>query len=239
MTPTAKAASSPTQKVFRLASICFFFSGATALIYEVLWARMLGLVFGATTIAVSAVLAAFMGGLATGSTIGGSFAGKLRKPLQAYALIEIGIGLYAVIVPSLFRGIDWIYASIWEHFHPGFYGFAFSRFALAAIVLFVPTALMGATLPVLVAGIDNVGESRASRVTKLYSLNLAGAIVGTIAAGFLLLPRLAVRLTIWIAAAFNLLIGAAVLVARPLPVPHKEKTTLPTPGESYEAQLPG
>jgi len=239
MMPTSIPASTQSQKVFRLAAICFFFSGATALIYEVLWARMLGLVFGATTIAVSAVLAAFMGGLATGSTIGGSFAGKLRKPLQAYALIEIGIGLYAVIVPSLFRGIDWIYASIWEHFHPGFYGFAFSRFALAAIVLFVPTALMGATLPVLVAGIDNVGESRASRVTKLYSLNLAGAIVGTIAAGFLLLPSLGVQLTIWIAAAVNLLIGAAVLSARPLSVPHKEKTTLLTPAESYEAQLPG
>src|SRR5262245_54124311 len=205
MTPTAKAASSPTQKVFRLASICFFFSGATALIYEVLWARMLGLVFGATTIAVSAVLAAFMGGLATGSAIGGSLAGRLRKPMHVYALIEIGIGLYAVTVPWLFRGIDLIYASIWERFHPGFYGFALSRFTLAMLVLFVPTALMGATLPILVAAIHNVGESRASSIAKLYSLNLAGAIVGTIAAGFLLLPNFGVRLTVWIAATGNLL----------------------------------
>src|SRR5215467_15209945 len=82
-------------RILRLAAICFLFSGATALIYEVLWARMLGLVFGATTIAVSAVLAAFMGGLAAGSAIGGSLARRLKNPLRGYALIEIGIGLYA------------------------------------------------------------------------------------------------------------------------------------------------
>src|SRR5262245_4435352 len=162
MTPTAKAASSPTQKVFRLASICFFFSGTTALIYEVLWARMLGLVFGATTIAISAVLAAFMGGLAAGSAIGGTLATKIKNPLRSYALIEIGIGLYALMVPWLFRGIDWVYALIWTRFHPGFYGFPLSRFALAAVVLFVPTALMGATLPVLVAAVQRAGERRAS-----------------------------------------------------------------------------
>jgi spermidine synthase len=211
MTETS-AAPNQSHKLFRLAAICFLLSGATALIYEVLWARMLGLVFGATTIAISAVLAAFMGGLATGSAAGGSLARRIRNPLRAYALIEIGIGLYALIVPWLFRGIDWIYAFVWERFHPGFYGFALARFALAAIVLFVPTALMGATLPVLVAAIQGVGESRASGVAKLYALNLAGAIVGTVAAGFLLLPTFGVRVTIWIAAAGNLLIGLAVLV---------------------------
>lgn len=215
MTETSETPIKPTanqaHKIFRLAAICFLFSGATALIYEVLWARMLGLVFGATTIAISAVLAAFMGGLATGSAVGGSLARKLKNPLRAYALIEIGIGLYALIVPWLFRGIDWVYAFVWERFHPGFYGFALSRFALAGIVLFVPTALMGATLPVLVAAIQGVGESRAKGVAKLYALNLAGAILGTVAAGFLLLPTFGVRVTIWIAAAGNLLIGLAVL----------------------------
>jgi predicted membrane-bound spermidine synthase len=201
-----------SNKVFSLAAICFLFSGATALIYEVLWARMLGLVFGATTLAISAVLAAFMGGLATGSAAGGGLARRLRNPLRAYALIEIGIGLYALIVPWLFRVIDWVYAFIWERFHPGFYGFALSRFALAAIVLFVPTTLMGATLPVLVAAIRGSRESQASGVARLYALNLVGAIAGTVTAGFLFLPGFGVRITIWIAAAGNLLIGVAVLV---------------------------
>lgn len=173
---------------------------------------MLGLVFGATTIAISAVLTAFMGGLAIGSFIAGGVAKRIKNPLRTYALIEIAIGLYALLVPALFRGIDFFYGLIWERFHPGFYGFALSRFVLAAIVLFLPTALMGATLPVLVAAIRAAGDSRPNAVAKLYFLNLAGAIVGTIAAGFLLLPAFGVRVTTWIAAAANLLIGVTALV---------------------------
>jgi spermidine synthase len=72
---------------------------------------------------------------------------------------------------------------------------------------------MGATLPVLVAAVQSAGERRASIVAKLYTLNLAGAIAGTIAAGFLLLPAFGVRATIWIAATGNLLIGALVLLS--------------------------
>jgi spermidine synthase len=153
-----------SKKVSRLIAICFLLSGATALIYEVLWARMLGLVFGATTIAISAVLAAFMGGLALGSAVAAKLVGRLSKPLRAYALIEMAIGLYALAVPILFRGVDQVYAAIWQHFHPGFYGFAFSRFVLAAIVLVIPTALMGATLPVLVSAVRRAGDNRAVTV---------------------------------------------------------------------------
>ncbi len=188
-------------------------SGATALIYEVLWARMLGLVFGATTLAISAVLAAFMGGLALGSALAARFAPRITRPVRAYALIEIAVGLYALAVPLLFRGIDRVYAEAWQHFHPGFYGAAFSRFALATTVLVVPTALMGATLPVLVAALQrSVGHGASaamSAIARLYMWNLCGAIGGAIAAGFFLLPFFGVRATIWIAAATNLVIGLA------------------------------
>src|SRR5215208_4406723 len=85
-----------------LVGLCFVLSGATGLIYEVLWARMLGLVFGATTFAISAVLAAFMGGLALGSAWAGKLAARIKRPLRVYGLLEIGIALYAVGVPWLF-----------------------------------------------------------------------------------------------------------------------------------------
>src|SRR2546422_6196506 len=68
-------------------AICFILSGATGLIYEVLWARMLGLVFGATTLAVSTVLASFMGGLALGSALAGRVAARLQRPLRAGGLV--------------------------------------------------------------------------------------------------------------------------------------------------------
>ncbi len=191
-----------------LIAICFLFSGATGLIYEVLWARMLGLVFGVTTLAIGAVLAAFMGGLALGSAIAARLAARIARPVRAYALIEIAIGVYALAVPLLFRLIDRAYVVVWQHYHQGFYGFAITRFALAALVLLIPTALMGATLPVLAATVG-ARQSRKNSITTLYACNLAGAIVGTIAAGFFLLPYFGVHATIWIAAATNVLIGVA------------------------------
>jgi spermidine synthase len=202
-------------RTLRIVAICFVLSGATGLIYEVLWARMLGLVFGATTLAISAVLAAFMGGLALGSALAARFGLKMARPVRAYAFIEIAVGLYALAVPLLFRGIDRVYAAVWQHLHPGFYGFAFSRFALAAAVLAIPTALMGATLPVLVAALQRSSghgasagiSARPSAIARLYTCNLLGAIAGAIAAGFFMLPFGGVRMTIWIAAAINLVIG--------------------------------
>src|SRR5256714_1528799 len=112
-------AESASGKGFNFLAICFLFSGATGLIYEVVWARMLGLVFGATTIAISAVLTAFMGGLALGSALAARLAARISRPLRAYALIEMLIGLYALIVPALFRAADSTYSAIWQSFHPG------------------------------------------------------------------------------------------------------------------------
>src|SRR5436190_21307381 len=117
-----------------LIAICFVLSGATGLIYEVLWARMLGLVFGATTFAISAVLAAFMGGLALGSAWSGKLAARIKRPLRAYGLIEIGVAVYALAVPLLFRLVDYLYAFIWEQTHPGFYAFNPWRFVLSCLV---------------------------------------------------------------------------------------------------------
>ena len=196
-----------------LIGVCFVLSGATGLIYEVLWARMLGLVFGATTLAVSTVLAAFMGGLALGSALAGKLARKIRKPLSTYGVMEIGIAVYALLVPFLFRWIDDLYALIWQQFQPGYFTFSLWRFLLSGLVLLVPTTLMGATLPVLAAAF--VRSSDSNSVTKLYACNLAGAILGTLAAGFVLLPALGVRMTIAVAAVLNVIVGVvAILLQR-------------------------
>src|ERR687893_1014538 len=114
-----------------LIGVCFVFSGATGLIYEVLWARMLGLVFGATTLAVSTVLAAFMGGLALGSALAGRFAARITKPVAAYGWMEIGIAVYALLVPLLFHAVDSLYAAVWPQLQPGFFTFTLLRFALS------------------------------------------------------------------------------------------------------------
>lgn len=209
-TPTTSRYSRST---FRLVAACFVLSGATGLIYEVLWARMLGLVFGATTLAVSTVLVAFMGGLALGSAFGGRRGATVKRPIRAYGLLEIGIALYALAVPFLFTLVDNLYAIIWRQFHPGFFVFSLWRFLLSCLMLLVPTTLMGATLPLLAAALLRSDSSSSTTVTRLYTRNLAGAICGSLVAGFLLLPALGVRVTIYIAALTNVLIGVISIVA--------------------------
>jgi spermidine synthase len=195
-----------------LVGFCFTFSGAAGLIYEMLWARMLGLVFGATTLAVSTVLASFMGGLALGSALAGRMAARLKRPLFAYGLIEIAIAVYALMVPWLFRVVDFVYALLWQHLHPNFFFFSLCRFALSGITLLVPTTLMGATLPVLAAVLVRTPAFKSTSVTRLYTYNLCGAIVGTVVAGFFLLPILGLRNTIYVAAVSNALIGLLAIV---------------------------
>ena len=195
-----------------LTGVCFVVSGATGLIYEVLWARMLGLVFGATTLAVSTVLAAFMGGLALGSALAGKLAPRVRKPLSTYGWMEIGVAIYALLVPLLFRWIDHVYVLIWQQLQPGYFAFSLWRFFLSGLVLLVPTTLMGATLPVLAAALVRSSERDSNSVTRLYACNLAGAIAGTLAAGFVLLPALGIRTTIAVAAMLNVMVGIVAIV---------------------------
>lgn len=199
--------------VILLIGICFILSGATGLIYEVLWARMLGLVFGATTLAISTVLAAFMGGLALGSALAGRLAGRIKRPLRTYGWIEIGIAAYALLVPLLFTWVDSLYVFIWQQFHPGFFVFSLWRFVLSSALLLVPTTLMGATLPVLAAALLRSARRNSNSVTRLYACNLMGAILGTLAAGFLLLPALGVRSTILVAATINVIVGLFAIFA--------------------------
>jgi spermidine synthase len=219
LTPTFasdnKATSFPrySNNTLKLIAYCFVLSGATGLIYEVLWMRMLGLVFGATTLAVSTVLAAFMGGLALGSALSGRLAARVMRPVRAYGLLEIGIALYALAVPFLFALVDNLYAILWQQFHPSFFVFSLLRFLLSCLMLLIPTTLMGATLPLLAAALIHRQVQSSISITSLYTRNLVGAIGGSIAAGFFLLPFLGVRSTIYVASLINMIIGLLAIVS--------------------------
>ncbi len=191
--------------------LCFFLSGASALIYEVVWLRMLVWVFGSTTLAVSTVLTAFMGGLALGSLWFGRAVDRWRRPLYTYGLLEGCIGLYGLLVPVLFPLSVPLYQLLWDLFHPSFYLFSLLRFLLAMVVLIIPTTLMGATLPVLASYYAGRKEHSDRRIGLLYAFNTAGAVLGTFATGFILLPSLGVQKTTWIAATLNLLLSFIVI----------------------------
>jgi len=173
---------------------------------------MLGLVFGATTLAVTTVLAAFMGGLALGSVLGGRYGARFRRPLLVYGIIEICIAIFALAVPLLFNFIGTVYPFIWRLLDPSFLVSSFWRFLLSSALLLFPTTLMGATLPILSAALLRTPDFHRKSIARLYGFNLAGAIGGTISAGFWLLPNLGVRKTIYVAAAINLFIGLSVFL---------------------------
>ncbi|MEW5818742.1 MAG: spermidine synthase, partial [Cyanobacteriota bacterium] len=139
-------------------TIAFFFSGASALIYQVLWVKQLTLTFGSTTLAISTILACFMSGLALGSYLMGKYAKIIKRPVFIYALIEILIGIYALILPILFVFTDDIYKYLWPLTGGTYFYIAIIRFLLVFLILIIPTTLMGATLPLLVKYYINKDE---------------------------------------------------------------------------------
>ena len=184
------------------AALLLFASGAAGLIYQVAWVRLLGLTFGVTIYAISTVLAAFMGGLAIGSIIGGRRADMAQHPLRAYGLVELCVGATALATPWAFRALQDVYANA------PLVGGAL-RAVLAFVVLLVPTALMGATLPLAVRGVRALSTPRGDAWTMalLYASNTAGALVGCLASGLVLIGSLGLTATIAVAAGANCFAG--------------------------------
>lgn len=192
-------------------SVLFFFSGLSALIYQVLWLRMLGWVFGVTVYAASAVWATFMGGLAVGSVVSGRLADRIRQPLKWFAAAESLIAVTALATPVMLAALQQAYVAIYPHLPHSPVMLTVARLCIGVVVLIVPTALMGATLPfVLKASIFQRG-SLAAQVGVLYGSNAAGAIIGTVVSGLALIPQLGLQRTFWVAAACNLGVALAAL----------------------------
>src|SRR5712692_9086940 len=99
---------------FAVLAACFFLSGATALIYEVVWLRMLGLVFGHTVYAITTVLAAFMAGLGLGSMLFGRRAARFADPIRTYGVLEIGIGISCALIPAFIGLASLIYPGLYR-----------------------------------------------------------------------------------------------------------------------------
>src|SRR5579884_3172691 len=193
-----------------MALILFFFSGVNALIYQMVWMRELVLVFGASMFAISTLLTAFMGGLALGSDFFGRRADRYPNSLRVYGLLELGIGGYAFLVPLLLSSLIPIYQYLYQFFHFSFYVFSLVRFVMAVLILLLPTALMGGTLPVLARLYKNNAEV-GKGVGLLYAVNTLGAVAGVLGAGFVLLPTLGLQKTVLFSAMLNAGVGLAAI----------------------------
>ena len=190
----------------------FLVTGFTGLVYELLWARMFTMVFGATVLAVSTVLAAFFTGLALGSWAFGRIVDRLGKPLLLYGLLEVGIGIYAAFVPSLIPYAQGIAASVSRDAPDSFYAVSLARFVVSLVLMLLPTTLMGASLPVLSRFMVRFRERVGRDLGYLYAVNTIGAALGCLITGFFLIEALGVSTTHTLAVVLNLAVGCAALV---------------------------
>ncbi len=196
-----------------LVTFLFLFSGATALVYQVAWTRNLSLIFGASHQAISIVLAAFMGGLALGGWRLGRVADRIQRPLRAYGWLEFGVGAAGLVLPLLLTWMNRAYVEIALRREGVDAGLNAIRVVFAFAVLVVPTFFMGGTLPVLTRYVVRQLGEFGPRLAWLYSVNTFGAVMGAVAAGFVLLPRLGVTRTQQLAVLANALIGTIAVLA--------------------------
>lgn len=196
-------------RVRKAALACFFVTGATGLMYEVTWNRMLGFVFGNTVFATATVLTSFMAGLALGSYLAGRYADRISNPLRFYALMAMGVGIYCFFIPRLIELIARIYLPLQRSLQLSFYSFSLLRFILCFCLLLIPATLMGATTPIFARFYVERGEGFGHGVGRAYSVNTFGAFAGVLLSGFLMMERLGVRNTVNAAAAGN--VAAAIV----------------------------
>lgn len=199
--------------LFIIAFVCFFISGLSGLIYEVVWIRMLTQIFGHTTYAVATVLTAFMAGLALGSYFFGLVADRNRNNFLFYGILEAAVGIYGLLVPWIFLLVRHMYIPLFSLNESYPLTFNLILFFLSLVFLLIPTLLMGATLPILSRFLIHKFSHLGSRLGDLYAINTIGAVVGCALAGYWLIPALGMRSTVLLAASLNLTIAGVIFVA--------------------------
>jgi spermidine synthase len=199
----------PTMKD-RLAFVALALSGAAGLIFEVCWIRRAGLAFGSTTFALSTVLATFFLGLAVGSQIFGQWSRRASRPLLAYAVIELTLGLLALATLPGFDVAERLYGLAYRATQGSPLVHAGLRFALVAVVILPPAVLMGGTLPLFSRRYVTQRQKIAGSVGALYAVNTLGAAVGCLLAGLVLIPNVGVSASVGIGALLNLIAAGIV-----------------------------
>ena len=189
-----------------VALLLFFFSGFVSLIFQVVWLKMLVLVFGNTVWASSTLLTAFMAGLAIGSWLFGRIADRTKSSLRLYGIIEGIIGVYAVLTPLIFSKLYIIYTPINSITGGNDLILGMFKFLIGFIILLPPTICMGGTLPLLAKHFTKNIDKAGSKIGSLYTINTFGAVLGTFIAGFFLIPLFGLKATIFLGSIVNLMI---------------------------------
>lgn len=212
--------------------VLFFLSGSAGLIYEVVWARLFGDILGSTALSMTSVFSVFLLALALGAYLFGRVPVYGRAALALYGWLEIGIGLSALVVSVLLVfGRSWI--AVHLPTSDRFGTALFMNLLVTALLIGAPTLLMGGTLPVILNAVRGWVLPRRV-VAQFYGWNTLGAACGTFAAGFFLIWKLGLTMTLSVAVSLNLLVGLAALLLADRALP---EAPVPPPPEKKEAAV--
>jgi predicted membrane-bound spermidine synthase len=221
------------QTIYGIIATLFIVSGATGLVYQIVWFKYLSLFLGSTTYAQTVVLATFMGGLAIGASLWGRKADRSTSPIKLYAGLELLIGIYCIVYPALLNLAKNAFIATVHAFQlPSDGGTVLLlKLFISVLMLLFPTILMGGTLPVLVRFISQSVEESGKNVATLYFLNSLGAVLGSLLGGFFLIQMVGLQATVIGAGVVNILIaGVAFLVGKRVP-------TMPALSEATEPEI--
>ncbi|MEW5739166.1 MAG: fused MFS/spermidine synthase [Myxococcota bacterium] len=216
----------------RAIAALLFCSGATGLVYEVVWSKLLSDVLGNSGQAHAIVLATFMGGLALGAWLFGGLADRLQRPLALYAFIEVGVGLYALVFPAVHGALESAFLSVAPGFSEG--ARVAPRLFFAALALAPPTVAMGGTMPAMLKHATREDPSIRTTLARLYAVNSVGAALGAWVAGTVWIPNAGLAMTTRAAGVINLVLGGVALwMARRAPAEAQVRELAEDSAETY------
>ncbi|MDP2269456.1 MAG: fused MFS/spermidine synthase [Archangium sp.] len=204
-----------------------FFSGATGLLYEFCWSKRLANWLGNTGQAHAILLATFMGGLALGAWLFGRRADRSARPLALYGILEIGVGLLALLFPTMLDLAGSLYVSV------GSAGGNPARMVLAAVTVLPPTLLMGGSLPAMTRALTQSLATAKGTLASLYAINSLGAAVGSLLAGVFFVPVAGLAVTERFAVFFNLLVGVIAILGSRAPAVAAPEAAYAAPQRVY------
>ncbi len=196
------------RSIYIIILLLFLLSGIAGLIYQSSWSQQLSLVFGSTELAIAAVLSSYMAGLAFGAYLISKYINRIRKPALLYAIFEVLIALSALSIPWLLDIAKLAYSYFYTGSELSNISFSYAIIYVLGsfLVLFIPTTLMGATLPLLSKFIVSSNKNIGSKIGILYTINTTGACLGALLSAFIFLPNFGLNSTIYIAVAINFII---------------------------------
>ena len=214
----------PNHLVFLL--IGYGVSGFAALVYEVAWTRALALLIGSSVYAFSMILTAFVLGIALGSMVYARFVDRVRDPLRALAVIQVGIGLSALLVVPFIGNLPFLVTGLISLFSTSFWQLQAIEFMMIVVIILLPTTLMGAAFPLASRLFVQTSATVGKSVGTLYASNTVGNILGSFAGGFILIPLAGIENTLFVAVLINVAVGGLFFaLSRTLSVTAKSLTT--------------